>query len=283
MTSAAHVAVEYLLIGHVSADVSNGGWQLGGTAAFAGLTASAIGLKTGILTSARPDFDLSRLGRIEVERVPSESTTSYENSYSPSGQRIQTLHSRAAVLRPAHLPQAWRAAPIVHLGPIADEIDLSMLNSIQGPFVGVTPQGWMRSWNPEGITLSRKWVPPPEVAGRISAVVLSEEDLRYDEQEAQRLAGIFDLLVLTRSSRGCTIFQNGTTQDVPAIVPTRTDDPTGAGDIFAAAFFIVYSASQDPLRAARFANHVAGVGIARSGLESIPYPEEIAAARKSVQ
>lgn len=283
MTSAAHVAVEYLLIGHVSADVSNGSWQLGGTAAFAGLTASAIGLKTGILTSARPDFDLSRLGRIEVERVPSESNTSYENSYSPAGQRIQTLHSRAAILGPDHLPQAWRAAPIVHLGPIANEIDLSMLNSFQGPFIGVTPQGWMRTWNADGITLARDWDPSPDVADRISAVVLSEEDLGFDELEARRLAEMFDLFVLTRSSRGCTVFRNGASVDVPAIVPSRTDDPTGAGDIFAAAFFIVCSASQDPLRAARFANHLAGVGIARSGLESIPYPEEIAAARKSVQ
>lgn len=279
--STPHRAVEYVLVGHVSADLSNGEQLLGGTAAYSGLTARAMGLTTGILTSARPDFDLSDLGEIDVERVPSESNTSYENTYPLPGQRRQILHSRATILRPDHLPPSWRSAPIVHLGPIADEIDAAMLSAVDSPFIGLTPQGWMRSWDTDGVISPRKWRPGPELAGHVSAVILSDEDLGYDAQEMDRLAGLFDPLVVTRASQGATLFSHGRTWDIPAIEPPRVRDLTGAGDIFAAAFFIHYAEAHDPLQAALFANYIAGVGVARTGLNSIPRPEEISAAREA--
>jgi hypothetical protein len=47
-------SVDYLLIGHVTADLQeDGGRLLGGTVSFAALVAKAFGIKVGILTSAR--------------------------------------------------------------------------------------------------------------------------------------------------------------------------------------------------------------------------------------
>ena len=43
--------LDYLVIGHVTADLENSDITLGGTAAFSGLTAKALGLKAGIITS----------------------------------------------------------------------------------------------------------------------------------------------------------------------------------------------------------------------------------------
>ena len=43
--------VDYLVIGHVTEDLTPTGPRLGGTAAFAALTARAFGLRTGIVTS----------------------------------------------------------------------------------------------------------------------------------------------------------------------------------------------------------------------------------------
>jgi len=47
-------------------------------------------------------------------------------------------------------------------------------------------------------------------------------------------------------------------------------DPTGAGDIFAAAFFIRYRESADVIEAARFANACAALSVRKAGLAGVP-------------
>jgi sugar/nucleoside kinase (ribokinase family) len=53
--------------------------------------------------------------------------------------------------------------------------------------------------------------------------------------------------------------------------------PTGAGDIYAAAFFFRLYTTRDPWEAARFATSLASFSITRSGLAGIPTQEEIQA------
>jgi len=57
--------------------------------------------------------------------------------------------------------------------------------------------------------------------------------------------------------------------------PARLVDPTGAGDVFAAAFFIRLSQTRDPWEAARFATQVAARSVTRRGMESTPTREEM--------
>jgi sugar/nucleoside kinase (ribokinase family) len=52
-------------------------------------------------------------------------------------------------------------------------------------------------------------------------------------------------------------------------------DPTGSGDIFAAAFFVRLYLTRDPWESARFANQIAAASVARVGLDGILTPEEI--------
>jgi sugar/nucleoside kinase (ribokinase family) len=59
-------------------------------------------------------------------------------------------------------------------------------------------------------------------------------------------------------------------------------DATGAGDIFAAAFFTRLYLTRDPWEAARFATQLAAYSVMRVGLEGIPTPEEIQACRVEV-
>ncbi len=44
--------VDYLVVGHVAADVTPTGVQLGGTVSYSALTARALGLRVGIVTSS---------------------------------------------------------------------------------------------------------------------------------------------------------------------------------------------------------------------------------------
>jgi sugar/nucleoside kinase (ribokinase family) len=59
-------------------------------------------------------------------------------------------------------------------------------------------------------------------------------------------------------------------------------DPTGAGDIFATAFFTRLYTTRDPWEAGRFATHLAAYSVQRRGLEGIPTPDEIQAAMTEI-
>ena len=52
-------------------------------------------------------------------------------------------------------------------------------------------------------------------------------------------------------------------------------DTTGAGDIFAAAFFFRLYTTRDPWESARFATQLAAASVTRIGLDGIPTQEEI--------
>jgi sugar/nucleoside kinase (ribokinase family) len=60
-------------------------------------------------------------------------------------------------------------------------------------------------------------------------------------------------------------------------------DPTGAGDVFAAAFFINLFETNDAWASARFANQVAALSITRIGLAGIPTAEEVSLCRIKAQ
>ena len=67
------------------------------------------------------------------------------NEYT-AGRRIQTMPAWAGPIDLRGLPPHWRNARVIHLGPIAQEIDPKQTGSLTPYFLGLTPQGWMRDW-----------------------------------------------------------------------------------------------------------------------------------------
>jgi sugar/nucleoside kinase (ribokinase family) len=98
-----------------------------------------------------------------------------------------------------------------------------------------------------------------------------------DEALVEEIARQCRVVVATRGAEGCTLFVDGSPHAIPAI-PVEEVDPTGAGDVFAAAFFARLHATGDPGKAARFATFLAGRSVTRPGLDSIPTRQEIEAA-----
>ena len=114
--------VDYLVMGHLTQDLTPDGPRLGGTATYSALTARALGLRVGVITSASEKTSMKAFEGIQVISIPSEHTTTFENIYSESGRR-QTLHHQAAHISFEFVPEAWRNASIIHLGPVAQELD----------------------------------------------------------------------------------------------------------------------------------------------------------------
>jgi sugar/nucleoside kinase (ribokinase family) len=264
------MGIDYLLIGHATCDLTAGGSRLGGTVTFGALTARALGLRVGVLTSVPDSLRplLSPLDGIDIVCIPGEQATTFENIYTPDG-RQQIIHGRAAPLRYDHIPAAWRAAPLVHLGPLVGEIDPAMAGRFPDSLLGITPQGWMRRWDEAGRVSFTPWGDVERVGPLAGAVIYSIEDIDHDEALACEYARHTAIQVVTRGPIGCTLYREGQKIDIAAPrVPER--DSTGSGDIFATAFLIRLKATGNPLAAARFATRIASDSVTRTGLDGVP-------------
>ncbi len=260
--------IDYLAIGHVSKDLTPLGEMLGGTVSFAARVAQALGCRTAVFSRSAPDFPWQpELIGIETHLVPSPHTTTFENVYTPQGRK-QTIHALAGPIQAEHLAQApadWQRAHIVHFGPVANEIDADLVRLFSNSLVGLTPQGWLRRWDRDGKIFPAAWPEAHQILPLAAAVVLSQEDLP-DEATLEQYREWSRLLVVTQGHAGCTVYFGDESRQLPT-PPAREVETTGAGDIFAAAFFIrLYQTGGNPWESARFANEIAARSVEVAGL-----------------
>jgi sugar/nucleoside kinase (ribokinase family) len=272
--------VDYLVIGHLTEDVTSTGRRLGGTAAFAALTARAFGLRTGIITSVGESTSLQALQGIPVLRVPAEHSTVFENIRAPSGRR-QVVRQQASKITLESLPEAWRKVPIVHLGPVAQELEPESAAAFPSSMLGITPQGWMRTWDKDGNVTTCNWESAAAVLPKAAAVVISREDVHGDEDAIHAMAHQTRILVVTEGAAGCVLYWNGDSRRFRAPSVVEVDD-VGAGDVFAAALFIRMYMTRDPWEAARFATLLAARSVTRAGFDGIPTSRDIEACSMEV-
>lgn len=268
-----YAPIDYLVVGHIAQDETAQGPQLGGTAAYAALTARALGLRVGILTAAAPETSLAALEDMPVIRQPSPVTTTFAFD-TAEAHRTLFLRQRATSLTWDSLPSVWRRTPIIHLAPIADETDALLPEGFAPDLLGLTPQGWLRQWDDEGRISPRKWSQAEASLNHAGAAVISSEDVAGDEEVIEEMALASRVLAVTEGAEGVRLYWN---QDLRRFHAPAMDavDTTGAGDIFAAAFFVRLHITRDPWEAARFAVCLAAHSIQRRGLAGIPTQDEI--------
>ena len=275
MTNLAAVEpVDYLVIGHVAHDLTPEGPRLGGTAAYSALTAKALGLRVGIVTASGPETSLEPLEDIPVVSIESPNSTIFENIYTEQG-RIQYLRGQATRIDFSMVPEAWRHAPIIHLGPIANEMDSVLPEGFSPDLLGLTPQGWMRQWDSECRVSRGEWQDAGAALARAHAVVISREDVNGDDELIEHMAHQTRVLVVTESAAGAVLYWNGDRRRFRA-PQVKEVDATGAGDVFAAAFFYRLLNTRDPWEATRFATRLASCSVTRPGLEGIATKGEVA-------
>lgn len=273
-------SVDYLVIGHVAHDLTPEGPRLGGTAAYSALTARALGLRVGVVTAAGRETSLEALHDIPVISIASPQSTTFENIYTEHG-RVQYLRAQALPLGFASVPDTWQRTPIIHVGPIANELDSSLPKDFSPVLFGVTPQGWMRQRAEDGRVSRSEWKNAEPVLQRADAVVMSREDVNGDDELIEHMAHQTRILVVTEASAGCVLHWNGDRRRFRA-PEVHEVDATGAGDVFAAAFFIRLFKTRDPWEAARFATLIASHSVTRVGLNGIPTSQEIEASLMEV-
>jgi sugar/nucleoside kinase (ribokinase family) len=226
--------IDYLLIGHVTADVHPHGRTLGGTVSYSAPLAHALGKKVGILTSCSVDETLIAplLNVAEVHNRVAPQTTTFENVYSPLG-RHQTVHAFARPLRLADVPQGFAGASLVHLAPLVDECESQLAEHFPQAVVMLTAQGLLRQWDSQGVVTPKAWL-DERVLGSVQIMVLSKQDIAgYPELEAQYAERVAHLFI-TDGAQGGLYYRHGQAQAYSAY-PADEVDATGAGDVFATA------------------------------------------------
>jgi len=265
--------INYLSIGHITLDIHKNGNFTGGTAAYAAACAQALGRYPAILTSGKEELIPHQLNEIPTHWKKSKNNTTFENIETRNGRK-QILHSIAEPLLAKDIPQNWKDCPLVHLGPVANEVDAGIIDLYPRAFIGLTPQGWMRSRDKHNVVGYQIWKNAAVLLKRANAVVLSIEDIKGDEEIIQSYSDLTRVLVITEGANGARVYWNGDVRHFAA-PEVNVKDVTGAGDIFASAFFDKLEKSNDPWASAKLAIKIASQSVTRKGLAGIPTFQEI--------
>ncbi len=269
--------IDVLLIGHMTVDLVAEGRMLGGTVSYAAPTYTAFGHRVGILTSAASDEPLLEHLRAygEVVARPSEHSLTYENVYSEGG-RQQFVRATASPITFDDVPNVWKSARYVHLGPLAGEIcPLEMARGFPKATIMLTLQGMLRRWDADGLVKFRTWL-DEEALRRVSIVVYSEEDVSQFTQLTEELRRKCKHVVVTNGRKGGAYYHAGEAILYDSL-PVEPLDLTGAGDVFAASLLgSLPTVGKDFEKATRLAGRLAAYSVTRAGLDSAPTKAEIA-------
>jgi sugar/nucleoside kinase (ribokinase family) len=196
---------------------------------------------------------------VALEATPR--TTTFKNAYDADGLRSQRVLAAAAPLEAARIPSPWREADLLHLAPILGEVDLAAFRRVvRARFCGLGVQGWVRRLESDGSVSQPRWDPAPEALGGVDAAVLGEDDLAGQGDLVGRLARHIPVVAFTHGRRGCEVIVRGRTWRV-GVHPAREVDPTGAGDVFSAGFFLALAGGAEPQEAARLGAAAASICI----------------------
>jgi sugar/nucleoside kinase (ribokinase family) len=190
------------------------------------------------------------------------------------GHRRQRVPSRADTVSTEDVPADWRAAPVVLVGPVCGEVPAELSASLAVPLMGVSAQGWLRKVDGARRVRRRAWTGAPFWQG-CQVLFVSDEDLgrRADQLEAWVDVPV---VAVTRARRGAKVRDSGRWRRIEAF-PAREVDPTGAGDVFAAAFLVRYHETRDVAEATRFASAASACSVEGIGTERVGTREEVEA------
>ena len=81
-------------------------------------------------------------------------------------------------------------------------------------------------------------------------------------------------MIVTNGSHGVTVYSGERVFELESLNVTEID-PTGAGDVFSAAFAVRFFETGNLLESSDFASVVAGLSVRSQGVSAIPYKKEV--------
>jgi sugar/nucleoside kinase (ribokinase family) len=265
---------DYVTVGHVTIDVlADGTQRAGGSAFYSALQASRLGLRTLIVTRGVP-AEIERMlepyrGELSLQIEPAGQTTTLQTSGAGAARSQRMLTWAGPIADELSLETS-----ILHLAPVARETPRRWLGSAD--FVGLTPQGLVREWSGPGglVTLS------PAAGGllpeRCDAIVMSVLEQASCAELISHPGAADAVVAITAGHRPTTVLvPRGESFETQAPATEESGEDLGAGDVFAAAFFIALSEGRAAQDAAAFAGAAAALRLGGPGTDGIAEREAI--------
>jgi 1D-myo-inositol 3-kinase len=297
----AEARFDYTTVGHVTVDVmADGSSRAGGSAFYSALQAARLGQRALIVTQGVA-AEIERLlepyrAEIALEILPAQQTTTLQSTGEGATRRQRLLAWAGAIGEDVSVD-----CSILHLAPVARETPARW--SGRADFIGLTPQGLIRAWSEVGGEVGSTPLDPSLLPDHCEAIVFNETErkscawlidgdgLLDSIQDGPRTAGESRrnggaggaVVAITDAGAATALFlSEGATARVEVPAVEEFVDDVGAGDVFAAAFFIALRDGQAPQAAATFANAAAAVRIAGDGANAIGDSSAIEARLRAV-
>ncbi len=227
--------MKILVVGHLTRDRFGDNFALGGSVLYCANVYKELGADVTVVTTAGPEIDAIIPG-VRVISAPSPTTTVFENEYDVQGNRTQWVEARANdIVPPDDLQESF---DVVHLAPVLGEVDASLWAHRYAPaMVVLGVQGWTRELVEEDgrqKVVAKNWDLPADA--RVDVACLSDEDIANAPDLLARLRQRARQVCFTHGIKGAELFEGTREYHIPAFPTPNTVDPTGAGDVFAAAF-----------------------------------------------
>jgi hypothetical protein len=288
---------DYVTVGHVTVDVlaADSSRRPGGGAFYSALQAARLGLRALIVTQGSPP-ELEALlepyrAELELHILPAPATTTLRTSWSGARRRQRLLAWAGPIAQAVEVDTR-----ILHFAPVARETTGAWRGNAE--FVGLTPQGLVRGWDrhgalrgdgrPRGDEPHRDdpGAPGAEIYSvalpsdddllhallprGCSAVVISEQERAACSPLLSTAAANGAVLAITAGPGATSVRPPGgevLRVQAPAVIEPRDD--LGAGDVFAAAFFVALHEGLSPERAAVRGNAAAAIRVEGVGAGAI--------------
>lgn len=281
--------MKYAVLGNLTTDIirtKEGTVRtMGGSACYCGLTASKLGCKTYVLTRVGKNYNEEwlhhlRSAGVKLEIVHSRSSTIFENVYS-HGRRTQLIRGDAGMIK--DVPEEIMGCNVIHIGPVFSEITIDILRKIHKRIVSLDVQGFIRK-KKDGRVLYKFWANRNEFLKFVKIVHMGAEEARFSVRRCCRelLELGPDIVAITDSVRGSYLLFEGSSEYVPAF-PSKTVDPTGAGDVYTSALAIRYFETGDPVESGYFASAAASFVVEDWGPKRLGTREEIEERKELLQ
>ena len=224
--------------------------KIGGVTTYSGITYRRHGINTRIITNIAK-HDLAILDKLDQEKItvqagPTTQTTQFINIFI-GDQRRQKLPSTASPIKASQIEELRDAVGCVHLGPLHPlDIQSDCINLLKEAKLPVflDVQGYTRRIeNAEVYTGVASQI---EASLKISRIVKANESefesvLQYFGSDLVDLLARYNIeeFIVTQGKKGGFVVDNENRQVRFNAVPVQSPgDPTGAGDIFFAAYII---------------------------------------------
>ncbi len=265
------------MVGHIAVDriiAENGSRvQIGGPPTYAAATARLLGFEVDAVTKIGGDLPggfRARLGMLGLKPIVVEGceTTRFVLDYR-GGRRRLSVEAVCEAIKPDEVGDAPRDA--VMLTPIIGEVTRETALRLRGAgILALDPQGYLRVLKPDGSIVLRPWL-DLELLSAIDVYKSTLRELRLitgvEEplNALRRLHGIgVGEVIATLGDEGAILSLGDEAYRIPAY-RVEAVDPTGAGDVYLAAYLIERLRGGEPTWCGAFASATASLIVETAG------------------